>query len=130
MLNEALAHETLARAAGADFAELYVERWRRRALRLLNSEVKEATSGLEYGAGLRLFYGNEVAYGYTNDLTPGGLRELAAYLTAGRGRSGAVDASGRGGADFRKVAAQGLHDPAIHFEAHPKRYRVERLLEA
>ncbi|MGH2375110.1 MAG: TldD/PmbA family protein [bacterium] len=130
MLNEALVSDTLSRAAGADFAELYVERWRRRALRLLNGEVKEATSGLEYGAGLRLFYGNEVAYGYTNDLTSSGLRELTAHLTAGRGRAGTVDARGCGGLDFRKVAAQALHDPEIRFEAHPKRYRVERLLEA
>ncbi|MCX7803063.1 MAG: TldD/PmbA family protein, partial [Meiothermus ruber] len=61
MLDEALVADVLrlARQGGADFAELYVERWRRRALRVLSGEVKEATSGLEYGAGLRLFYGTE-----------------------------------------------------------------------
>lgn len=118
------------RAAGADLAELYVERWRRRNLRVLNGEAKEATSGLEYGAGLRLFYGTEIAYGYTNDLTAEGLQELAATLTARRGQTGLVDAKGRGGLDFRRSAAEGLHDPEVSFEAHPKRYRLERLLEA
>ncbi len=130
MLNEALVANTLSRAARADFAELYVERWRRRALRLLNGDVKEATSGLEYGAGLRLFYGSDVAYGYTNDLTPAGLLDLATHLTALRGKAGGVDEKGRGGLDFRKAAASGLHDPEVRFEAHPKRYRVERLLDA
>ncbi len=130
MLNEALVSDILSTAAGADFAELYVERWRRRALRLLNGDVKDATSGLDYGAGLRLFYGNEVAYGYTNDLTAEGLGELVTHLTAGRGRAGIVDARGRGGLNFRKLAPQGLHDPEIRFEAHPKQFRVERLLEA
>jgi TldD protein len=130
MLSESLVTETLSRASGADFAELYVERWKRRSIRLLNGEVKEATSGLEYGAGLRLFHGTEVTYGYTNDLTPSGLRDLAAHLATARGREGRVDVQGRGGLDFRKTVAGQLHAPAVPFDAHPKRYRVERLLEA
>jgi len=130
MLSESLVAETLSRASGADFAELYVERWKRRSLRLLNGEVKEASSGLEYGAGLRLFHGTEVTYGYTNDLTPSGLHDLAAHLVTARGREGRVDARGRGGLDFRKTVSGGLHAPAVPFDAHPKRYRVERLLEA
>ena len=132
MLSDTLVADILSRgrAAGADLAELYVERWKRRNLRVLNGEAKEATSGLECGAGLRLFYGTEIAYGYTNDLTAEGLRELAATLTARRGQTGRVDAKGRGGLDFRRSTAQGLHDPEIPFETHPKRYRLERLLEA
>jgi TldD protein len=132
MLDEALVREIIdqATAAGADLAELYVERWKRRSLRVLNGETKEATSGLEYGAGVRLFYGTEIAYGYTNDLTREGLRELTATLTAARSRLGQVDVKGRGGLDFRRAAARGLHDPEVRFEAYPKRYRLERLREA
>jgi TldD protein len=131
MLNESLVSDVLAfaRDRGADFAELYVERWKRRALRVLNDEVKEATSGLEYGAGLRLFYGDEVAYAYTNDLTHEGLLEIARSLTALKGQAGHVDRSGRGGLDFRKTAPRGLHSPAIAFEDHDKRYRLDRLRE-
>ncbi len=132
MLAEALVEEVLqrARAGGADFAELYVERWRRRALRVLSGEVKEATSGIEYGAGLRLFYGTEVVYAYTNDLSPQGLLEVAETLVRLRGSAGQVDARGQGGLDFRKAVAQGLHAPQIPFTARDKRYRLECLREA
>jgi len=132
LLDESLVRDIIAqsRAAGADFAELYVERLKRRSIRVLNGEAKEATSGLEYGAGIRLFYGTEIAYGYTNDLTSEGLHELTATLTAARGQIGQVDVKGRGGVDFRKAAARGLHDPEIRFETHPKQYRLERLREA
>ncbi|MDQ7828858.1 MAG: TldD/PmbA family protein [Armatimonadota bacterium] len=132
MLDETLVREVLARArrGGSDFAEVYAERWRRRTLRVLNGEVKEAASGLEYGAGLRLFHGTEVTYGYTNDLTPQGLLALAASLTALRGQAGRVDERGGGGLDFRRARARGLHTPRVPFDAHPRRYRLERLLEA
>lgn len=132
MLAEALVGEVLgrARSGGADFAELYVERWRRRGMRVLNGEVKEATSGLEYGAGLRLFYGSEVVYAYTNDLTPQSLLELTETLVRLKGMAGQVEASGTGGLDFRKQIPRGLHTPLIPLGAKDKRYRLERLLEA
>ena len=132
MLDQALVGDVLRRArqGGADFAELYVERWRRRAMRVLSGEVKEATSGLEYGAGLRLFYGTEVAYAYTNDLSPASLLEVADTLVRLKGSAGQVDAQGIGGLDFRKAVAQGLHAPQIPLSARDKRYRLERILEA
>ena len=132
MLDQALVGDVLRRArqGGADFAELYVERWRRRAMRVLSGEVKEATSGLEYGAGLRLFYGTEVVYAYTNDLSPASLLEVADTLVRLKGSAGQVDAQGIGGLDFRKTVAQGLHAPQIPFTAKDKRYRLERILEA
>ena len=132
MLDQALVGDVLRRArqGGADFAELYVERWRRRAMRVLSGEVKEATSGLEYGAGLRLFYGTEVVYAYTNDLSPASLLEVADTLVRLKGSAGQVDAQGIGGLDFRKAVAQGLHAPQIPLSARDKRYRLERILEA
>ncbi|MDX2004522.1 MAG: TldD/PmbA family protein [Meiothermus sp.] len=132
MLSETLVGEVLgkARGGGADYAELYVERWRRRNLRALSGAVKEANSGIEFGAGLRLFYGTEVVYAYTNDLTPEGLTELTETLVRLKGQAGQVDAQGRGGLDFRKAAPQGLHAPKVPFEAKDKRYRLERLREA
>lgn len=132
MLDEAIAATVLsmARQQGADFAELYAERWKRRLLRVRNSKVEEATSGVEYGAGLRLFYGTEVIYAYTNDLTAQGLREIADNLTRLKGRAGRVDVEGRGGLDFRKAAPRGLHTPEIRHDTRPKQYRLERLREA
>ncbi len=119
-----------ARRGGADFAELYVERWRRRQLRVIDREVNEATSGIEFGAGLRLFYGTDVVYAYTNDLNEAALTELADTLARLRGEGGEVDASGAGGLDFRKATPTGLHAPELDFNMHPKRYRLERLREA
>lgn len=132
MLDDRLVADVLTRSrqAGADFAELYVERWKRRMLRVLDGGVKEATSGLEYGAGLRLFYGTEVAYAYTNDLTAEGLIAITDHLGALRAGAGRVDARGRGGLDFRKAAARGLHDPEVAPDSRPRREHVERLLEA
>ncbi|RIH83852.1 TldD/PmbA family protein [Calidithermus roseus] len=132
MLSETLVGDVLSRArlGGADYAELYVERWRRRSLRMLSGEVKEAASGLEYGAGLRLIYGTEVVYAYTNDLSAESLLELTETLVKLKGRVGQVDAQGRGGLDFRKQAARGLHAPEVPLSARDRRYRVERLLEA
>jgi len=132
VLDEALVGDVLQRTrqGGADFAELYLERLSRRSLRVLSGEVKEATSGLEYGAGLRLFYGTEVVYAYTNDLSSASLLELTETLVRLKGRAGQVDAQGKGGLDFRKAVAQGLHAPQIPFTAKDKRYRLERILEA
>ncbi len=132
MLQEALVADVLAgaRRGGADFAELYVERWIRRGLRTLNGEVKEATSGIEYGAGLRLFVGPEVFYAYTNDVTHDGLSELTHVLPPLKGQDGRVDSAGRGGLDFRKATAHGPHAPEVRFEMHPKRYRLDRLRDA
>jgi len=132
MLSETLVSDVLgrAKAGGADYAELYVERWKRRNLRRLSGEVKEATSGLEYGAGLRLFYGTEIVYAYTNDLSPESLLELTDTLVKLKGQAGQIDTSGKGGLDFRKAVAKGLHTPSVPLATKDKRYRLERLLEA
>ncbi|HEY6102500.1 MAG TPA: TldD/PmbA family protein, partial [bacterium] len=121
---------SLAVGGGATFAEIYVERWRRRALRVLDRTVKEATSGLEFGAGIRLFFGEDVAYAYTNDLTPQSLLDVTATLLRARGDLGRVNDRGRGGLDFRRRAPAGLHAPEIAFERYPKQYRLDRLREA
>ena len=134
--------------AGADFAEIYVERWRRRGLRTINGAVEEATSGIQLGAGVRLFFGEDVVYGYTNDLGEAALAELVDSLAtmkiagvsagaAGNGANGAAtgggrpDAGGRGGLDLRKLAAgPDIHEAAVPFTAHDKRWRLDRLREA
>jgi TldD protein len=137
MISEQLASEVFAkaRAGGADFAELYIERNKTRMMRLLSGELKEATSGIRYGAGLRLFYGVDIVYAYTNDLTAESLLEICDTLLKLKGQGsvdeqGRIDDKGRGGLDFRKAAAKGLHAPKVALDAKDKRYRLERLLEA
>jgi TldD protein len=138
MLNTDTATHVLgaARAGGADFAELYAERWRRRLLRTIDGQVEEATSGIQHGVGLRLFFGHDVVYAYTNDLSDASLGELVDALVRLRGRGAAdgvasPDARGAGGLDLRRPRAGGAdpHAPEVPFEAHPKAWRLERLRE-
>jgi len=121
-----------ARRGGADFAELYVERWRRRTLRTIDAEVEDAVSAIEQGAGVRLFFGTDVVYAYTNALDDASLGELVATLVRLRGSgdaAGRVDERGAGGLDLRRASARGLHAPQVPFEAHDKAWRLERLRE-
>ena len=124
------------RRAGADFTEIYVERWRRRLLRTLDGSVEEATSSIEHGAGVRLFFGQDVVYGYTNDVREDAIAELLASLAALRGGNGQAsgagrpDAAGRGGLDLRKRdAGPDIHAPSVAFDTRDKAWRVERLRE-
>ncbi|MEZ0347359.1 MAG: TldD/PmbA family protein [Thermus sp.] len=116
--------------AGADFAEVYAERSLKRRMRVRSARLEEAISGLDYGAGIRLFFGPQVVYAYTNHLTREGLLEALETLLRARGALGRVDERGQGGLDFRKRTPQGLHAPKVPLSAKDKRYRLERLLEA
>ncbi|KHG65019.1 hypothetical protein QT17_09045 [Thermus sp. 2.9] len=95
--------------AGADFAEVYAERSLKRRMRVRSARLEEAISGLDYGAGIRLFFGPQVVYVYTNHLTREGLLEALETLLRARGALGRVDERGQGGLDFRKRTPQGLH---------------------
>ena len=121
------------RSAGADFAEVYAERWRKRGIRAVNGQVEDATSVVQRGAGIRLFFGHDVLYGFTNDLTDAGLREVLDSLVAvrGSGGNGRPDAAGKGGLDLRRLdTGPDLPGPKVAPDAHDKRWRLERLREA
>ncbi|MCB0391702.1 MAG: TldD/PmbA family protein [Bdellovibrionales bacterium] len=70
--------------SGADFAELYLENTYESDISLKSQKISEAISGRNLGAGLRLFYGNESIYTYTNDLTEKGLLEAAQLAAAAK----------------------------------------------
>ncbi|GGM95552.1 TldD protein [Thermus composti] len=125
--------ETVLRRAlrgGADFAEVYAERSLRRRMKVRSGQLEEALSGLDLGVGIRLFFGTQVVYAYTNDLSRQGLEEALETLLRAKGALGQVDEKGQGGLDFRKARPQGLHAPKVPLSAKDKRYRLERLLEA
>ncbi len=134
MLNHA-SYATLiekGRSAGADFVEVYAERWRTRLLRTIDDHVEEAGSSLQFGAGIRLFFGTNVVYGYTNDVSDAALGELLSSLVAVRAVEGAgvPDATGRGGLDLRtKRSGTDIHAPQVAFEARDKAWRLERMRE-
>jgi TldD protein len=131
MINTASAERVLAlaRRGGADFAELYGERRRRRLLRTIDAQVEEATSAIEAGVGIRLFFGTDVVYAFSNDTSDASLRELVETLLRLRGtETGLVDLlTGAGGVDLRRHTGGALHAPTLDFAARSKAWRLEYL---
>lgn len=74
-------------STGADFAEIFVESTYSSTLGILNQKPQKAVVGELYGAGVRLFFGTEVIYVTTNDLSENGL--IKAALTAARANGNA-----------------------------------------
>lgn len=74
-------HEAI--SLGADFCDIFVERTPSQVISYNSSKVKAINSGIDFGIGIRLIYGDQALYAYTNsknkedliDLT----RKLAAY---------------------------------------------------
>lgn len=73
-------HEALAN--GADFADIYVERKNVQNLSFNSSKVKDIQSGTDFGIGVRLIYGKQYLYGYTNSAKKEDLLELTRTLAA------------------------------------------------
>lgn len=69
-------------ALGADFAELFIERKRRSHISLLSQQIDHISGGLDFGIGVRLFYGHKVLYGYTNSAQREELLRIVSLLTA------------------------------------------------
>jgi TldD protein len=84
MLDVATARIALdhALSLGADFADLFIERQQRQTLNTLLDQVDNVLSGLEFGIGVRLVYGDKVLYGYTNQSSPDVLRAIIDRLAA------------------------------------------------
>ncbi len=128
MLPQEVVEKVLKRAlrGGADFAEIYVQRSQKRRYKL----PAEAISGLEWGAGVRLFFGTQVVYAYTNQVTEEGLLEALETLLRAKGELGQVDERGMGGLDFRKRTPEGLHTPKVEYGAKERAFRLEALRRA
>ncbi|MDG1205528.1 MAG: TldD/PmbA family protein [Pseudomonadales bacterium] len=84
MLNNQVANTVIdhALSLGADFAELFIERNQVNAINSLSSEVQSVQSGIDFGIGIRMIYGNKVLYGYTNKNDETELKKIASALAA------------------------------------------------
>ncbi len=67
-------------ATGADYAEIFAENSRGYGVSLENGKVNSSSTGITFGAGLRLLKDNRCVYGYTSDVSRKGLMELANSL--------------------------------------------------
>ena len=84
MLHHQVANTVIdhALSLGADFAELFIERNQVNAVNSLSSEVQSVQSGIDFGIGIRMIYGNKVLYGYTNKNDEAELKKIASALAA------------------------------------------------
>lgn len=113
---------TAALESGADFAEIYAEETRRSSIAMTNGRVETAMGGLDYGAGVRLFFGNQAIYGFTNDLSEKNLIRIA--------REGAAAQRGdriyaRKG--WREMASRCIHPIRIPPDTIAKGVKAEQL---
>lgn len=72
-------------STGADFADIFLEDTYSSQLSVLNSKPEKAVVGQLYGAGIRLFFGHEIIYVTTNDLSEAGLVKAAHNAALSRG---------------------------------------------
>ncbi|WGK68782.1 TldD/PmbA family protein [Candidatus Haliotispira prima] len=56
------------KSTGADYVEIFVENTYRASLSLLSSEMESCQSGIDAGVGIRLLFGDQVYYVYSNTL--------------------------------------------------------------
>jgi TldD protein len=75
---------------GADFVDVFVERTRSENLLFKNRRVEDAQSGTIFGVGIRLIYGEQSLYGYTNATDRDELLRITALLGARIGKSAAA----------------------------------------
>ena len=124
MLGQSLVHDVLTAAlsGGGDFAELFVEANQKNNLSMVNGVVEHALSGMDYGAGIRIFYGTNAIYAYTNDTSRDNLIQVA--------KEAAQAAKGSGGASvlpFMRQARMNMHPVRIPFDKGDKKKAVEML---
>ncbi len=72
-------------STGADFADVFVEETYSSQLSILNQKADKAIVGTLYGAGIRLFFGHEIVYVTTNDLSEEALIKTALMAAKARG---------------------------------------------
>ncbi|MCK4694957.1 MAG: TldD/PmbA family protein, partial [Candidatus Cloacimonetes bacterium] len=53
---------------GADFAEIFIENTYNSQITFNDNKTKQNNIGYDFGAGVRIFYGQTAIYAYTNDM--------------------------------------------------------------
>lgn len=79
-------------STGADFADIFVEDTYSSQLGILSGKPESAIVGQLFGAGIRLFFGHEIVYVTTNDLSESGLVKAALSAAQSRGQGAAKKA--------------------------------------
>ena len=60
---------TSALCRGGDFSEIFLEYRVHSSINMEDDIIKETSENIVLGAGIRVIYGDQTGYGYTNDLS-------------------------------------------------------------
>lgn len=84
MLSKSIIERVLlaALSEGGDFSEVYLENTRSTGISALNGLIERASSGIDYGIGIRILSGDKSVYVYSNDLDENLLVKLARDASA------------------------------------------------
>lgn len=84
MLDKKIAEEVIfeALSLGADFCDLFIDKNIIENVSFNSSKVKDIRSGVDFGIGIRLIYGEKALYGYTNSSNKDELISLTRKLSA------------------------------------------------
>ena len=94
-----------AMTGNADFAEIFEEELKSSSVGLLNGKTTRASSGINYGVGIRLMAGTNVVYVYTCDKSEEALIKLAKEASAAL--------KGGKSADIKNLEALSKSSPSI-----------------
>ena len=67
---------------GADFIDIFVEKNQSEVMNMNSSRMRDIKSGVDFGIGVRLIYGEKSLYGYTNSINKEDLIKLTRTLAA------------------------------------------------
>lgn len=127
MISDITASRILEAALGtnADFAEIFEESRKSSSVSLLNGRTTRASSGIDYGVGIRLMAGTNVVYVYSCDKSEEALIKLA--------KEASMAIKNGSGADIKAVEALSKSSPSV-LEIDPlsisKKTNIEFLKEA
>ncbi len=108
----------------ADFAEVFVEDCYTSLLTYRNQKADQVSSGTIFGAGIRVFFGKEVVYVTTNDLSEAGLIKAAKLAAQSRG---AVQLPGQSTDQNSRLQLVEKKLPSVHrFGVKPWEYSREK----
>lgn len=90
LLNSHVAHDIIHHglSLGADFVDVFIERTQSEVLVYKNSRPEDNQSGTIFGIGIRLIFGEQSLYGYTNSTEKEELLRITSLLGARIGKKG------------------------------------------
>ena len=84
LLQKEIAHDVIAYAIslGADFCELFIEKTSIQRIAYNSKQVKDISSGIDSGIGVRLIYGEFALYAFSNSYKKEDLLEMVKKLAS------------------------------------------------